>query len=364
MQIDGGSQGVGQCFRRPRPLGQADDLAVQVIELVRSTVIIRTSAHQIAKFIKEGGVLNPGLMLQLIEQSHDDAFCPLDVLALRQQNVGHALRIGSDYLAFGRFFCGAYLAAYRFGAYQLLGLGLDAFGKVTRPVIALCPLAYCALGDVVLGRYLAQALDARPIVQLDALPIGRGGSLRLAVVRGRLLCDWRVVGLSHAASVATDGKCVQPYMEQSKTMAKHSIHVPDAIENIIAIPEGSAESYSGRLSYLVTMADTLAREQMPELTVGEWGAIVDANMSTLHQYSMGIQSVLSGLWHNLFDFAKEGNEKWGVDCVALARRMQSMPLGAQAAVFEVIKQFWHRTDDVNEAGGYTEAFRLLGARLG
>ncbi|MEW5833368.1 MAG: hypothetical protein AB1763_11090, partial [Campylobacterota bacterium] len=109
--------------------------------------------------------------------------------------------------------------------------------------------------------------------------------------------------------------------------------------------------------------DTLAREQMPELTASEWGAIVDANMSTLHQYSLGIPSVLGGLWHNLFDFAPEGDEKWGVDCVALARRMQAMPIGAQAAAFEVIKQFWHRADEVNAAGCYSEAFRALGARV-
>ena len=146
-------------------------------------------------------------------------------------------------------------------------------------------------------------------------------------------------------------------------MAKHSIHVPEAIETIIAVPDGAAESYSGRVSYLISLADTLAREQMPELTAGEWGAILDANMSTLHQYSAGIQYVLSGLWHNLFDFAPEGDEKWGVDCAALARRMQAMPIGAQAAVFEIVKQFWARLDEVNEAGGYTEALRMLGARL-
>lgn len=146
-------------------------------------------------------------------------------------------------------------------------------------------------------------------------------------------------------------------------MAKRSIHVPDSIESIIAIGEGSAESYSGRVAYLISLADTLAREQMPELTAREWGVVVDANMSTLHQYGMGIDSVLSGLWHNLFDFAPDGDDKWGVDCVSLARRMQAMPLGGQAAVFEVIKQFWARSDDVNNAGSYADAFRLIGARV-
>lgn len=146
-------------------------------------------------------------------------------------------------------------------------------------------------------------------------------------------------------------------------MPKHTIYIPDAIEAIIAVPEGSAESYSGRLAYLISLADTLAREQMPELSASEWGAIIDANMSTLHQYSAGIQYVLSGLWHNLFDFAPEGDEKWGVDCADLARRMQSQPLGAQAAVFEIVKQFWAKINEVNAAGSYENALRMLGARL-
>ena len=146
-------------------------------------------------------------------------------------------------------------------------------------------------------------------------------------------------------------------------MAKHSIHVPEAIDAIIAVPDGAAESYSGRVAYLISLADTLAREQMPELSASEWGAILDANASTLHQYSAGIQYVLSGLWHNLFDFAPEGDEKWGVDCAALARSMQSQPLGAQAAVFEVVKQFWARLEEVNAAGSYEKALRMLSARL-
>ncbi len=146
-------------------------------------------------------------------------------------------------------------------------------------------------------------------------------------------------------------------------MARHTIHVPDSIESIIAIKEGSAESYSGRVGYLISLADILMREQMPELTASEWCALVDANTSTSHQYSMGVQPVLSGLWHNLFDFAPEGDQKWGVDCVALARRMQAMPIASQAAVFEIVKRFWTRDDIVNSAGSYDEAFRALGARV-
>jgi hypothetical protein len=146
-------------------------------------------------------------------------------------------------------------------------------------------------------------------------------------------------------------------------MPKHTVYIPDSIEAIIAVPEGSAESYSGRVAYLISLADNLAREQMPELSVPEWGAIVEANMSTIHQYSAGIESVLSGLWHNLFDFSPEGDEKWGVDCAALARRMQAMPIGAQAAVFEIAKQFWARQDEVNKAGSYAEALRMLGAQI-
>jgi hypothetical protein len=139
-------------------------------------------------------------------------------------------------------------------------------------------------------------------------------------------------------------------------VSKRSIYFSSALEAIIGIEEDSAESLSGRVSYLVMLADRLVREQMPELTSSEWGAIVDANMNTLHQYNLGIETVLSGLWHNLYDFAHEGDEKWGVDCEALSKRMKAMPLGAQAAVFEISKQFWQRVDEVNAAGDYAAAF--------
>lgn len=146
-------------------------------------------------------------------------------------------------------------------------------------------------------------------------------------------------------------------------MPKHTVYIPDSIEEIIAVPEGSPESYSGRLAYLISLADTLAREQMPELSDSEWGAIIDANIAAIPQYSAGVEGVLAGLWHNLFDFAPKGDKKYGVDCAALARRMQSMPIGAQAAVFEVIKQILADPEKSHKSEGYADAIRMLGARV-
>ncbi len=125
-------------------------------------------------------------------------------------------------------------------------------------------------------------------------------------------------------------------------MSKRSIYFSAPIERILCIDDESHESFSGRVSYLITLADMLSREQMPSLTEQEWCAIVYANAGSYHDYSAGVIQVLGGLWHNLFDYATEGDTKWGIDCVALARRMRAMPIGAQAAVFEAVKKYWDR----------------------
>jgi hypothetical protein len=112
-------------------------------------------------------------LLQLIQQRIGDLARPLNVPPVRQPDGGHSLRIRVHHLTFGRTALRAHLAAYRLLAYQLLGLLLDALRQVPAPVVTLRALADRSLADVLLCCDLPKALDARPVVQLDALPLRR-----------------------------------------------------------------------------------------------------------------------------------------------------------------------------------------------
>lgn len=144
-------------------------------------------------------------------------------------------------------------------------------------------------------------------------------------------------------------------------MPKKSLYIPDTIDQIVS--SGEADSYSGRVSYLVTLARDLAFAEVPALTVGEWCAIADANNGTLHTYEHGPATVFRGAWHSVYDSAPECDEKWGVNCEALAKRLAALPLAAQAAVFEIARSFWARGDVVSAAGSYRDAFIALGAKI-
>lgn len=145
-------------------------------------------------------------------------------------------------------------------------------------------------------------------------------------------------------------------------MPKKSIYVPDDVDEAI-IAASDAESYSGRVAYLATIAVTTAIEAAPALKVGEWCAIADALNGHLPMYEQGAGNVLRSAWHSVFDSGSECDEKWGVDCAELARRLSALPLAAQAGVFEIGRAFWRRGDEVSNHPNYTEAFKALGAKV-
>lgn len=144
--------------------------------------------------------------------------------------------------------------------------------------------------------------------------------------------------------------------------SKKTTYYADDIEKIIGIdPNTSAESWSGRVGFLIGAADKVAIENCPVLPAKVWCALADANNGTFHQYETGLDSVVSGITLNLFDY---GNENpWGVDAEHWARTIRKMPFAAQFAVFEVVRRFWTARETVNSAADYADAFRRLGARI-
>ena len=144
-------------------------------------------------------------------------------------------------------------------------------------------------------------------------------------------------------------------------MPEKSLYIPNDVDRSI-IAAAPAESYSGRVVYLCTLGHRLALEAAPALSLGEWCAAADALNGYWLDYEAGVEAVASGVRHELFDAASDLDERWQVDCTALARRLAEMPLGSQAAVLEIVRAYWRRPE-IRNGQDYEAAFRALGAPI-
>ena len=125
-------------------------------------------------------------------------------------------------------------------------------------------------------------------------------------------------------------------------MPKKSLYIPDAIDAIIDAGEG--ESYSGRVSYLIALANKLASDSGPKLAPSEWTAVSIAVAGYVPNYESGVEAVLRGAWHAVFDHALSAKKFPG-----LARKLSGMTLGQQAEVFEQARVM-ARTAKTKEGG--------------
>ena len=60
----------------------------------------------------------------------------------------------------------------------------------------------------------------------------------------------------------------------------------------------------------------------------------------------------------------ECDEKWGVDCRALARKINGLPLIQKCAAYEVRRRFWVRKDVNDLHDSYAGMLTAHGARIG
>ena len=110
-------------------------------------------------------------------------------------------------------------------------------------------------------------------------------------------------------------------------MPKKSLYIPDTIDALIGAGEG--ESYSGRVSYLIMLAHKLASEGGAKLSPPEWTAVSLAVADYLPNYESGVEAVLRGAWHSVFDHALTAKK-----FPDLASRLAQLPLAQQAEIFE------------------------------
>lgn len=112
-------------------------------------------------------------------------------------------------------------------------------------------------------------------------------------------------------------------------MPKKSLYIPDAIESEI-ITARPYESYSGRVSFLLTAAGVMAAAAMPdEFSAAEIATVADALDGHAPQYDAGVEAVLQQAWFRVFQ-ASDGRE--------LSARLAGLPLPAQLAVFERVRR--------------------------
>lgn len=140
---------------------------------------------------------------------------------------------------------------------------------------------------------------------------------------------------------------------------KRSTYYPPSVATIIAASEGDA--FSPRVAHLIVLADALVMPEVPAIPLSEWLALAYALNGHYPAYEQGPRAVFGSAWHSVYDSAPNADSQFGVDCKALAHRLQALPLAAQAGVFEVIKRFWSRVG--GEPQDNEAALRAVGAKI-
>lgn len=140
---------------------------------------------------------------------------------------------------------------------------------------------------------------------------------------------------------------------------KKNIYLGDHAERILNTP-GKPESISGRINSIIIRYDSAWRDACPALTVAEWCAICDANNGTVFPADSPTTDPARYAWMNVQD-AEELDEKWGIDRLDLARRIQEMTTIEQCAAMEVITAFWQTTAGKGET--YEQILQRIGANI-
>ena len=131
------------------------------------------------------------------------------------------------------------------------------------------------------------------------------------------------------------GRPKKPGSERSrKTSLWLAPDILDVIEST-ARP-GEDQSVSSRINGIILRYGELVRRSAPELSLGEWCAVCEANSGTSLDDSPGS---VSWLWANVHD-SKALGEKWDINQKKLVAKMQSWTYAESLAAAEIIERFW------------------------
>lgn len=156
---------------------------------------------------------------------------------------------------------------------------------------------------------------------------------------------------------------ITPAMTDKPMARKATIYLHPSTLTILGPRGEDKANLSGRINGIVQRYAGITSDSMPELSLGEWCAICDANNGTGAFELAGTDiDEARHLWANVADSGPDGlGDKWGVDLEALAKKLRAMPMASKAAVYEVVRAFWS-SPDLNRLNN-EDLLRQAGARI-
>ncbi len=146
-------------------------------------------------------------------------------------------------------------------------------------------------------------------------------------------------------------------------MPKHSIYLSDQVHERLDLDPAGVEGMSARLSHLIAVALEGMRDNMPTLPLNEWQTLLDVSNGHYRSHNDPLPAQLESWIFSISESGPECDEKWGVDCRALARKINGLPLIQKCAAYEVCRRFWVRKDVNDLHDSYAGMLTAHGARI-
>lgn len=147
-------------------------------------------------------------------------------------------------------------------------------------------------------------------------------------------------------------------------MPKHTLYFSDKTLAKIAVDPAGVEGLSARVSRLCHIAVDVMDDSIPTLPKAEWLALMDLSNGIHMSLSDHTPRDMAESFHfSIMESGPECNEKWGMNCVALAKKYRALPLAAQLAVIEVCRRFWTRPEVNAKFDNYGDIMAAHGARF-
>lgn len=134
------------------------------------------------------------------------------------------------------------------------------------------------------------------------------------------------------------------------------IYVGDSTHKVLSAIEGD-RSYnrSGRINTVCERYLALVSHSMPEFTIAEWLAIMDANHDPVFKTSLHPYTNIEDYPHRVL------SRRYDIDAEELTRRVAKMSLGERIAIAEAIDRFWGSAWKVTH--DKHRALERIGARI-
>jgi hypothetical protein len=146
-------------------------------------------------------------------------------------------------------------------------------------------------------------------------------------------------------------------------MPKHTLYFSDKLFDRIALDPAGVEGLSSRVSHLCTIAIEVMREATPELPLNEWEALLDISNGHFRSSDFTLSEQVESFRYGVSESGPECNEKWGIDCPTLARKLAGMTLAEQCAIMEICRKFWMRSEINAKYDTFKDMLLAHGARI-